>query len=91
MQEIVGVIERVARIVDEIAAASREQSLGLSQINQAVAHLDGVTQQNAALVEETSAASNALHEQARALAQMAATFRLAREGAAAAALPALAA
>ena len=76
MQEIVSGIQRVADIVDEIASASREQSMGLGQINQAVAHLDGVTQQNAALVEETSAASSALQEQARNLARLAATFRL---------------
>ena len=76
MQEIVSGIQRVADIVDEIASASREQSMGLGQINQAVAHLDGVTQQNAALVEETSAASSALQEQARNLAHLAATFRL---------------
>ncbi|WP_313069909.1 methyl-accepting chemotaxis protein [Melaminivora sp.] len=85
MQEIVGVIERVARLVDEIAAASREQSLGLTQINQAVAHLDGVTQQNAALVEETSAASDSLQSQARQLAQLATTFKLEQRPAGAAA------
>jgi len=80
MQEIVSGIQRVADIVDEIASASREQSMGLSQINQAVAHLDGVTQQNAALVEETSAASSALQEQARTLAGLASTFRLQQGG-----------
>ena len=76
MQEIVSGIQRVADIVDEIASASREQSMGLGQINPAVAHLDGVTQQNAALVEETSAASSALQEQARQLASLAASFKL---------------
>ena len=76
MQEIVGGIQRVASIVDEIALASREQASGLAQINQAVGHLDGVTQQNAALVEESSAAASALQEQARSLAAMAETFRL---------------
>jgi len=76
MQEIVAGIQRVADIVGEIASASREQAMGLGQINQAVAHLDGVTQQNASLVEETSAASTALQEQARHLATLAATFRL---------------
>ena len=76
MQEIIAGIQRVAEIVDEIASASREQSMGLSQINQAVTNLDGVTQQNASLVEETSAASSALQEQARQLAGLAATFRL---------------
>ena len=76
MQEIVTGIQRVADIVGEIASASREQSSGLAQINQAVAHLDGVTQQNAALVEQTSAASSALQEQSRQLAGLAASFTL---------------
>ncbi|GAD22737.1 methyl-accepting chemotaxis protein [Acidovorax sp. MR-S7] len=76
MQEIMDGIQRVAGIVDEIALASREQASGLAQINQAVAHLDGVTQQNAALVEETSAASSALQQQAHDLAELAGTFQL---------------
>jgi len=76
MQEIVAGIQRVADIVGEIAAASSEQSIGIAQINQAVTQLDGVTQQNAALVEETSAASSALQEQARDLAALAASFKL---------------
>jgi len=76
MQEIVTGIQRVADIVGEIALASREQSAGIAQINQAVTHLDGVTQQNAALVEQTSAASNALQDQARELAVLAASFKL---------------
>jgi methyl-accepting chemotaxis protein len=66
----------VADIVSEIASASREQSTGIAQINQAVTKLDSVTQQNAALVEETSAASSALQEQARELAKLAASFKL---------------
>ena len=81
MQEIVSGIQRVADIVGEIATASREQSAGLAQINQAVTQLDGVTQQNAALVEETSAASSALQEQARDLATLAASFKLDQRGA----------
>jgi methyl-accepting chemotaxis protein len=76
MEEIVSSIRRVADIVGEIASASREQSTGIAQINQAVTQLDGVTQQNAALVEETSAASSALQEQARELAALAASFKL---------------
>jgi len=76
MQEIVSGIQRVADIVGEIASASREQSAGIAQINQAVTQLDGVTQQNAALVEETSAASSALQEQAHDLAALAASFKL---------------
>ena len=80
MQEIVAGIQRVADIVGEIAAASREQSGGIAQINQAVTHLDSVTQQNAALVEQTSAASNALQEQARQLAVLAAAFKVEEQG-----------
>ena len=76
MQDIVSGIQRVADIVGEIAEASREQSRGLEQINLAVANLDDVTQLNAALVEETSAASSSLQEQARQLAGMAAKFVL---------------
>jgi methyl-accepting chemotaxis protein len=76
MQEIVDGIQRVAGIVAEIANASREQSEGIAQINQSVTQLDGVTQQNAALVEETSATSTALQEQAHQLARMAASFKL---------------
>ena len=80
MQEIVAGIQRVSDIVGEIAAASREQSGGIAQINQAVTHLDSVTQQNAALVEQTSAASSALQEQARQLAALAAAFKLEAQG-----------
>jgi methyl-accepting chemotaxis protein len=76
MQEIVTSIRRVADIVGEISSASREQSAGIAQINQAVTQLDSVTQQNAALVEETSAASSALQEQAHELAKLAASFKL---------------
>ena len=83
MQNILGGIQRVTSIVDEIATASREQATGLAQINQAVGHLDGVTQQNAALVEETSAASSALQQQASSLAALADTFRLAEQAGAA--------
>ena len=90
MQEIMEGIQRVAGIVDEIALASREQASGLSQINQAVAHLDGVTQQNAALVEQTSAASSSLQQQAQDLAALAGTFQLPQQqGLRAATAPAL--
>ncbi|MDD2712860.1 MAG: methyl-accepting chemotaxis protein [Simplicispira sp.] len=76
MEEIVTGIQRVSDIVAEIASASREQSMGIVQINQAVTQLDTVTQQNAALVEETSAASSALQDQARQLASVAGAFKL---------------
>ncbi len=76
MSEIVDSIERVTELMRQIAASSAEQAEGLAQINQAVAQMDGVTQQNAALVEEASAAAATLREQAQQLAQDAARFRL---------------
>jgi methyl-accepting chemotaxis protein len=76
MEEIVSSIARVASIVGEIAQASREQSAGIGQINQSVLELDDVTQQNAALVEETSAISATLQDQAQKLADLSASFKL---------------
>jgi methyl-accepting chemotaxis protein len=76
MREIVDSIQRVTVLMREIASSSREQSEGISQINSAVALMDGVTQQNAALVEEASAASSALQEQARQLTERVSVFRL---------------
>jgi hypothetical protein len=60
-------VKKVTDIVAEIAMASKEQSAGIEQVNKAVMHLDELTQQNAALVEEASAASQAMAEQARGL------------------------
>ncbi|AOK50783.1 chemotaxis protein [Burkholderia sp. MSMB617WGS] len=74
--EIVGSVRQVTDIVSEIASASNEQSVGIEQVNHAVAQMDNVTQQNAALVEEASAAAHALAEQARALHGAVAVFRL---------------
>ena len=79
MQEIVASIQRVAGIVGDIAAASREQSNGIGVINGAVSQLDESTQQNAAMVEQTSAASSSLQEQAQQLARLAASFRLSND------------
>ncbi len=76
MQEIEAAIERVARIVGEIAAASQEQSDGIRQMSVAVTKMDEVTQQNAALVEESAATAASLAEQARRLSDMTAAFRL---------------
>ena len=76
MSEIVDSIERVTELMRQIASSSAEQAEGLAQINQAVAQMDGVTQQNAALVEEASAAAATLREEAQRLAQDAARFRL---------------
>ena len=90
MDEIVASIRRVTDIMGEISAAGHEQELGIGQINQAVAEMDTVTQQNAALVEEAAAASEAMQEQAAALAEMVSIFKLdAAHSGPAAAKPAL--
>jgi hypothetical protein len=62
--------------VTEIAGASREQSSGIEQVTQAVAQMDEVTQQNAALVEEAAAAAESLEDQAKALAKAVAVFNI---------------
>ena len=69
-------IRQVTDLVNEIAAAALEQSQGISQVHQAVNQMDDVTQQNAALVEEASAASRSLQEQANSLAQLVGEFRV---------------
>jgi methyl-accepting chemotaxis protein len=67
LEQIVGAVKKVSDIIGEIAAASREQSSGIEQVNRAVMQMDEVTQQNAALVEQATAASHAMAEQAKAL------------------------
>ncbi|MGM9490692.1 methyl-accepting chemotaxis protein [Ideonella sp. YS5] len=86
MTEIVGSVRRVNDIIGEITAAASEQSQGIGQVNTAVAQLDQMTQQNAALVEESAAAAESLKGQAHRLIQLVATFRL--DGHAMAAKPA---
>jgi methyl-accepting chemotaxis protein len=76
MNEIVESIQRVADIMGEITAATQEQSAGIEQVNRAISQMDQVTQQNAALVEESAAASEALKEQAHSLAGAVSVFRL---------------
>ncbi|NHN77029.1 HAMP domain-containing protein [Azotobacter chroococcum] len=76
MEEVVRSVRRVTDIIDEISAASHEQSEGIGQVNTAIAQMDEVTQQNAALVQEASAASSSLAEQARHLEEAVAVFRL---------------
>jgi methyl-accepting chemotaxis protein len=78
MNEIVGSVQRVSDIIGEITAASSEQSDGIGQVNVAVTQLDQMTQQNAALVEESAAAAESLKEQANRLAQVVSVFKLAR-------------
>jgi methyl-accepting chemotaxis protein len=77
MSEVVDSIKRVTDIMGEITTASVEQSAGIEQVNEAMAHMDQVTQQNAALVEESAAAAEALQEQAEALADVVSVFKLA--------------
>ena len=77
MTEIVDSVGRVTGIMADIAHASAEQTNGIEQVNLAIAEMDHVTQQNAALVEQASAASGAMQEQARRLAGAVGTFRTA--------------
>ena len=76
MEEIVGSIRRVTDIVAEISASSSEQSSGVQQVGEAVRQMDQATQQNAALVEESSAAAASLRGQAERLVQAVAVFKL---------------
>ncbi|WP_312756141.1 methyl-accepting chemotaxis protein [Pulveribacter sp.] len=85
MREVVSAIQRVTGVVAEISAASGEQSQGVAQVGEAIVHMDRTTQQNAALVEESAAASSSLRTQAGQLVQAVAVFKLA--GGAAAATP----
>jgi len=76
MHEIVGSVQRVSDIIGEITASAAEQSDGIGQINSAVAQLDQATQQNAALVEESTAAAQSLKEQAVTLASVMRNFKV---------------
>jgi len=76
MSEIVASVERVSSIIHEITHASGEQSAGIREVNQSVATLDQMTQQNSALVEESAAAAESLRDQAHKLTQTVSAFRL---------------
>lgn len=76
MNDIVDAVKRVTDIMLEIAAASDEQNRGIQQVSQAVTEMDNVTQQNASLVEEASAAAASLEEQAARLTQAVGAFQL---------------
>ncbi|MCC2655861.1 MAG: domain S-box protein [Panacagrimonas sp.] len=76
MEEIVTSVKRVTDIMAEISAASQEQSQGIEQVNQTITQMDEVTQQNAALVEEASAAARSLEEQAGGLSHSVSLFKL---------------
>ena len=76
MGEIVASVQRVTDIIGEISSATNEQSIGLGAVNGAVTDLDQMTQQNAALVEESTAAAESLKDQAVKLSGAVGTFRL---------------
>ena len=74
LEEIVNAVKKVADIISEISAASQEQASGIEQVNKAVMQMDQITQQNAALVEETAAASQSMTQQATGLQTLVNTF-----------------
>src|SRR5512140_864466 len=76
MEEIVGSVKKVSDLIAEIAAASQEQSSGIGQVNTAVPQMDQVVQQNASLVEEATAATESMKEQAGSLLQLVSRFKL---------------
>jgi methyl-accepting chemotaxis protein len=78
MDEIVAQVKRVTDLIGEITSSTLEQSNGIGQVNQAVTQLDQMTQQNAALVEQSAAAAESLKEQAARLAKAVAVFHLNR-------------
>jgi methyl-accepting chemotaxis protein len=77
MTQVVDAVKQVSQLIREIASATGGQTQSLSEVNTAVTQLDTMTQQNAALVEESAAAAEALKEQAARLSQVVARFRLA--------------
>ena len=76
MTEVLGSVQRMHAIMAEISHASREQSAGIEQVNQAITQMDTVTQQNAGLVQQAAHTAQSLQEQAAALGQLVSVFRL---------------
>jgi len=76
MDEVVSSVKRVTDIMSDIASASAEQSAGIAQVNTSIIEMDGMTQQNAALVEEAAAAAQSLQDQAAELARVVSIFKL---------------
>ena len=76
LEEIVGSVKRLTDIIAEITAASQEQARGIDQVNRAILQMDDATQQNAALVEETTAAAQSMKEQAVELLRQVETFKV---------------
>jgi methyl-accepting chemotaxis protein len=77
MDDIVAQVKRVSDLIAEIGAATHEQTTGIGQVSTSVSQLDQVTQQNAALVEESAAAADSLKQQAAKLAEVVGVFKLA--------------
>ncbi len=80
MKDIIDSVSHVTGIMGDISSASAEQSSGITQVNDAVMQMDGVTQQNAALVEEAAAATGSLEQQGEKLMQALAVFKLTKSG-----------
>jgi methyl-accepting chemotaxis protein len=80
MQELVTSVNRLTQIIHGIDTATGEQSRGLVEINQSITHLDGMTQQNAALVEQSTAAAESMRTQAQQLLQAVGAFKLSQAG-----------
>jgi methyl-accepting chemotaxis protein len=76
MEQIVASVQRVTDIMGEISAATREQTLGIEQVNEAIGQMDHVTQQNASLVEEAAAASETMRQQSATLADAVRVFKI---------------
>jgi aerotaxis receptor len=76
MTEVIASVARVTEVMDEISSTTREQNQGIGQVNQAVIHMDGITQQNAALVEQAAAAATNLAQRTNSVAQSIGIFKL---------------
>jgi methyl-accepting chemotaxis protein len=76
MADIVAQVKRVADLIEEISAATLEQTSGIGQVSDAISQLDQVTQQNAALVQESAAAADSLREQTAQLVDVVQVFKL---------------
>ncbi|QYF94204.1 MCP four helix bundle domain-containing protein [Massilia sp. PAMC28688] len=76
MDDIMASVQRVSAIMQEISVASAEQERGIEQVNQAIGEIDGITQQNAALVEQAAAAAGSMQDQAATLATVVSVFQL---------------
>ena len=80
MADIVAQVKRVSDLIGEISSATQAQTQGIGQVSDAVTQLDQVTQQNAALVEQSAAAADSLNQQAGKLVQAVSIFSLGKTG-----------